>query len=785
MPPDTEGDVGLTYYVQFNNLGWKYFNKSDGTLAGGPFPGNIFWQGFGGVCETNNAGDPIVLYDQFADRWVFSQFTSPSNPDGHQCFAVTQPGAGPGGPYYLYDFVVSPGQFNDYEKITVWTDGAGQSAYHMSSNEFQGGFVGVNATAFDRDAMLAGTSASFVQFSLATTTGSRFNFSLQPSHLEGNATPPGGTCNKYIQAFDDQTWGSGSGPDGYRIWTYCVDFDTPSNSTFGETAFITSPGFDAELCGYSRDCISQPGTTQRLDTLGQFTMYRFANRYFPASGLRGVISHSVDSGSNVGGVRWAEIDLDSNALLDAGTLAPGDGVSRWMPSVSMDGEGNIGVVFTKSSSAVRPSVYFTGRESGDAPGTLQGEIACIDGTGSQLGGNRWGDYASVSVDPADDCTFWVTNEYVETTGSFQWDTQICSFSFQSCGGGSGCADCIDWSSTATDSYSNQDFSANVAVQDGGDTLYLEDNTWRRTDRTFEITPNTVLEFDFRSTKDTVLEFDFRSTKEGELHGIGFDENTNVADAARIFKIFGSQDWDKAIDWPDPYTDLGTTKRFVIPVGDYYTGSSMFLVLQNDDDRNDRLGTDNNSWFTNVRVYEKVRNCSTEVDFESGTAGWTNSGASTCSTGSFVIGTPTEVVVNSVITQVEGDHTSGFGDAFFSAFNTRAGINDVDAGNCIVESPIYPVAIASEVSIWYFHGQRWADNDPSGDFFRLEISTDGGVGWSPLVSTGDSSLSAAWTRAAAAVPAGSNVKIRIQVSDGTSTLDYIEAGVDDLEICSVD
>jgi hypothetical protein len=204
MPPDTEGDVGLNHYVQYNNLGWKYFDKS-GNLLGGPFPGNIFWQGFGGVCDSDNAGDPVVLYDQFADRWIFSQFTSPNNPDGHQCFAVSQ-GSSPAGPYYLYDFVVSPGQFNDYEKITVWTDGAGQSAYHMSSNEFQAGFVGVNANAFDRDKMLNGDgSVTFIQFSLPTATSGRSNFSLQPSHLEGPNSVPVGTCNGYTMAFDDQT----------------------------------------------------------------------------------------------------------------------------------------------------------------------------------------------------------------------------------------------------------------------------------------------------------------------------------------------------------------------------------------------------------------------------------------------------------------------------------------------------------------------------------------------------------------------------------------------------
>jgi hypothetical protein len=342
-------------------------------------------------------------------------------------------------------------------------------------------------------------------------------------------------------AFDDETWGVGGpdGPDGYRFWTFCVDFAAPSNSSFTAGPFVTGPNFDSELCGFSRDCIPQPGTSQALDTLGQFTMYRFANRYFPGVGLRGAISHTVDSGGNVAGVRWAEIDLDNHTILDTGTFAPGDGVDRWMPSISIDGVGNLGVVFTKSGTGpggascgngiceagngedcvscaadcngkqngnpngrfccgdgdgqnpvpcsdprctsgglqctetpvpggdVFPSVYFSGRETTDPSGTLQAESVCIDGSGVQLGGNRWGDYATVSVDPVDDCTFWVTNEYVETTGSFQWDTQICAFSFNSCTGGGGV--CGDGTCDPGESCANcaQDCTIGAEVCTGG------------------------------------------------------------------------------------------------------------------------------------------------------------------------------------------------------------------------------------------------------------------------------------------------------------------------------
>jgi hypothetical protein len=176
-------------------------------------------------------------------------------------------------------------------------------------------------------------------------------------------------------------------------------------------------------------------------------------------------------------------------------------------------------------------------------------------------------------------------------------------------------------------------------------------------------------------------------------------------------------------------------------------------------------------------------CSVEVDFTSGAEGWSNSSASTCTTGSFVVGTPDEVI-STVTTQVGGDHTTGTGNAFYSADNlSGAGTDDIDGGNCIVESPVYTVTQASDVSVWYFHGQRDAGDDASGDFFLLEISTDGGSTWSTLASNGDQTSSAAWTEATTTVPAGSEVMFRLQASDGPSAGDLVEAGLDDISICA--
>lgn len=453
-PPDVEGDVGLEFYVQYNNLGFSIFRKTDGVRIFGPTTGNIFWQSFAGSpCQTDNAGDPIVLFDHIAQQWVFSQFTSSANPNGHQCFAIST-GSDPRGPYFLYDFTVSINQFNDYPKITVWTDGAGQSAYHMSSNEFQGNFVAVNATAFERDAMLAGTTAQAVQFTLPAS-GNPLPIGIQPAHLEGPA-PPAGTCNHYVQAVDDEALGTGTNPDGYRFWRYCVNWNNPPASTFTASPLFVTAEFDAELCGFNRSCIPQAGTSVGLDAIGQFTMYRFQNRFIAGQGLRGVVNHTVDAGGNRAGVRWAEFTIPANlnaiSIDDSGTFAPNDGLNRWMGSIAMDQDGNLGLSYTRSSATTFPGVFFTGRETTDPAGTMQSESTCVAGSGAQTGSNRWGDYSSISVDPVDGCTFWLTNEFVATTGPVNWDTRICAFRFPSCGAGGG--DVAFASGTATGNQAN-------------------------------------------------------------------------------------------------------------------------------------------------------------------------------------------------------------------------------------------------------------------------------------------------------------------------------------------
>ena len=407
-PPDTNGVVGATQYVQWVNLEFAVFNKNTGALVAGPTFGNAIWAGFGGTCQTSNSGDPIVQYDKIANRWFLSQFVSTS--PFMQCVAVSTTSDATG-TYnrYAFSFGIN---FPDYPKFGVWPD-----AYYMSSNTFPNlqNFIGPNACAMDRNAMLAGTAATiqcFQQSSAFTT--------LLPSDMDGTIQPDAGEPGFFVDF----------GVNKLNLWKFHVDFAVPANSTFtGPTALPVT----AFTQGCNRTCVAQPGTTNRLDMLGDRMMYRLAYRKFVDGHEALVTSHTITTG-----YRWYELrdPNGSPTVFQQGTFAP-DSNTRWMGSIAMDQNGNIGLGYSVGSSTVFPSVFFTGRVPGDPAGTMETEQLIVNGSGSQTSPTRWGDYSAMTVDPADDCTFWYTQEYSKTTGSFSWNTRIANFKFTGCGGGGG------------------------------------------------------------------------------------------------------------------------------------------------------------------------------------------------------------------------------------------------------------------------------------------------------------------------------------------------------------
>jgi hypothetical protein len=415
-PPDTVGDIGLNHYIQAINTGagggggtqLRIYDRT-GALVAGP----IVLDTLGATAPCNNGlGDPVVNWDQFAQRWVLSEFSATGN---RMCVYVSQTTDPVAGGWFAYSFQGT--SFPDYPKYGVWPD-----AYYVGTNE-----ATAAAYAFGpRAAMLAGAPASQQRFSV--TPPLNFGFEgIQPADADGALPPPAGAPGTFWRHRDSESHGSPGGPDTVQYYEFHVDFAVPGNSTFTGPINITVTEFDSNLCGLvSFNCFPQPsGPT--LDPLREPVMHRaqYRNR-----GTHEVVVGSFVTdvtGGDVGGVRWFEVRKVGPAaftLFQEGTISP-DNTNRWMSSAAMDGSGNIAVAYNVTSTSVFPGQRYTGRVSTDPPGTMAAEQVIVAGTAAN-GSNRYGDYSSLNVDPVDECTFWWTGEY---NPAGQWSTRIATFKF--------------------------------------------------------------------------------------------------------------------------------------------------------------------------------------------------------------------------------------------------------------------------------------------------------------------------------------------------------------------
>jgi hypothetical protein len=424
-PPDTTGDVGPNHYVQWVNLRYSVYTLTRDVnhnitgftpVAGFPKQGNVIWQGFGGPCETYNDGDPIVQYDQLANRWILTQFAVTATPYT-QCVAVST-GPDPTGTFYRYSYSYGT-DFNDYPKMGVWPD-----AYYITYNMFRNGssFRGSEVCAFERDKMLIGAAARQV---CALTSSS--NASLVPSDLEGTTLPPAGTPNLLLSITSSAV----------RFWRFTVNWTAGTGTLSGPTTIAGVAAFTRACSGGT--CIPQPGTTQKLDSLADRLMYRLSYRNLGTREAL-VINHSVATGG-VSGIRWYELQNATGQTMKTatpiirqqGTFSPSADY-RWMGSAAMDKTGGIAVGYNISNaSTIKPSLRYAYRAPADPLGTLGNETSILVGPGSQLTTlARWGDYSTISIDPVDGCTMVFTGEYIPTNGTFNWNTYIFSFKLSTC-----------------------------------------------------------------------------------------------------------------------------------------------------------------------------------------------------------------------------------------------------------------------------------------------------------------------------------------------------------------
>jgi hypothetical protein len=419
VPPDTNGAPGASQYVQIVNVTVAVYDKATGAQLMTPVAIHTLWTGFGGPCEFGgDGGDPVVLYDRLAGRWLVSQLQyNNTATQNEQCVAISRTSDATG-TYnrYEYDFGAN---FPDYPKYGIWPD-----AYYNTVNIFAGhGFAGAEACALDRHAMLAGLAASAICFQQPKSVSS-----LLPSDLDGSTLPPAGSPNYFVGLADSSH---------LNLFKFHADFAHPANSSFAGPTLVSVAPF-SEICARATTlaCIPEPNPGQKVDGLADRVMFRLAYRNFGDHESL-VANHTVSGGAR-GGVRWYEIRSPRTApiVFQQGTIEDPT-IDYWLGSIAMDKVGNLAVGFSASGKQLPPSIYVAGRGPLDPPGTVSGPLVIAGGLGVQVKSyRRWGDYSSMTLDPADDCTFWYTNEYYPVAGNFSiaWSTRIASFKFDSCKG---------------------------------------------------------------------------------------------------------------------------------------------------------------------------------------------------------------------------------------------------------------------------------------------------------------------------------------------------------------
>ncbi|WP_462248274.1 CARDB domain-containing protein [Ekhidna sp.] len=414
-PNDPSGDVGLDYYVHaINATTIAVYDKTDGTLVD-QFAANTLWSSI----NESSAGDPIILFDHEYDRWIITEFTSPFG-SANLLFAISET-SDPLGSYNAYAF--SPPNFPDYPKWAIWND-----YYFVTTNEQGPGAL--HQYFFDRAAFLAGEAeipAQRVEIAGNTSTEAGFYVTTPVSWI--GDTPPTDS-NPIAVKINDSSWGEVEN-DVVEVYTFDVDLEGETTATL--TSIVSTP-FDGFPCdnanGQDFACLTQGGSSQGIDAIPEVIMNLPHYRNFGTheSIVLSFITDVTD-GDNLAGIRWMELRRTDGdwTLYQEGTYAPDDGLHRFMPSISMDKDGNIGLAYNTTSSEEFVGVKFTGRYAEDDLGTMTvSEVDVVDGTTS-IPGDRFGDYAQMAVDPVNERTFWYTTEYPSDNGSV---SRIFSFTLE-------------------------------------------------------------------------------------------------------------------------------------------------------------------------------------------------------------------------------------------------------------------------------------------------------------------------------------------------------------------
>ncbi|HEX9116121.1 MAG TPA: hypothetical protein VGA61_08640 [Anaerolineae bacterium] len=444
-PPDPVGDVGPHHYIAAVNTAVGIYDKTNGNqIAAYTF--NSLWgtAHSGTACDGNNRGDPTVLYDALADRWIVADFgfVSETAPPYYECIAVSKTGDPVAGGWWLFplraDDATHP-WLNDYPKMAVWHD-----EIYLTANEFVNSasgfnFAGVRLWAINRSQIEAGI-LNFQMMDVGANV-----FTLLPANLHGALPPAGSPAFLAAENFNSPNAFS------YEVYTLRVDWRNPNLTTLTGPIHVAQTAYAAPWTGsgstMNTNIIPQPNVTTPLDSIDDRFMMQL--QYRNLNGTESLwLAHTVrPTGATSGptAIQWAQLDVTGGTIKTTPVQEQiftngSDGLYRWIPGIAVDTNGNAAVGYSVSSSTTYPSIRWAGRYAWDAPNTLgRGEGSLMAGGASQnlqcpagTPCSRWGDYSAMTVDPVDNCTFWYVNEYYAAGDTANWHTRIGSFKFPSC-----------------------------------------------------------------------------------------------------------------------------------------------------------------------------------------------------------------------------------------------------------------------------------------------------------------------------------------------------------------
>lgn len=411
VPPDPELAVGPNHIIAVVNVALEIYDKNGNSLVGP----TTFASFMSANPNCTGVFDPNAIYDESADRFILG-----IDADGTgYCIAVSQTGD-PTGAWNLYHYVTgSASIFFDYPHA-----GVGRDAIYMGANMFTSSFLDSRIWAFDKQAMYAGQPAASVMRNLGSNEDTP-----QPLNLHGWSTNTWPTSGPHYIVTE-----TGYNGADHTVWAWTDPFGANTLTAVGSFNLNTATGVTAGLPIASVQ--SGGGTLNAGDWRPLDFEYR--NGY----GWTTMTIACNPGGGTVNCIRWAQIDLATASVVQAGVLSS-SGTYRFHPDLAVNHCNDVTVGYTRSSSSTFPSIYYAGRQGTDPLNTLQAETLIKAGeitytSFETFPPRRWGDYTGMTIDP-NGTTFWYLGEYSKNTGTTQgrWGTYIASMSYPTCNPGGG------------------------------------------------------------------------------------------------------------------------------------------------------------------------------------------------------------------------------------------------------------------------------------------------------------------------------------------------------------